>query len=100
MDKHAKLKELETEIAADAALPLREANLVFGEGNVDCDVMFVGEAPGFNEDRLKRPFVGRGGAERGQNHISFPQAAQVNCAILKLCNIKGVFGFGRRSWWY
>lgn len=48
-------------MAADVTLPLRESNLVFGEGNIDCEVMFVGEAPGQNEDRLKRPFVGRGG---------------------------------------
>ena len=61
MDKQAKLKELEAEMVADAGLPLRESNLVFGEGNIDCDVMFIGEAPGQNEDRLKRPFVGRGG---------------------------------------
>ncbi len=61
MDKQTELKNLEAEMVADATLPLRESNLVFGEGNVDCDVMFVGEAPGFNEDRLKRPFVGRGG---------------------------------------
>jgi uracil-DNA glycosylase family 4 len=61
MDKQAELKKLEAEIAANAVLPLRESNLVFGEGNVDCDAMFIGEAPGLNEDRLKRPFVGRGG---------------------------------------
>jgi uracil-DNA glycosylase len=60
MDKLAELKNLETEIAA-APLPLREANLVFGEGSADCAVMFVGEAPGFHEDQLKRPFVGRAG---------------------------------------
>ncbi len=48
-------------MVANISLPLREANLVFGEGNVDCEVMFIGEAPGMNEDRLKRPFVGRGG---------------------------------------
>lgn len=48
-------------MARDGALPLRESNLVFGEGNADCEVMFIGEAPGFHEDRLKRPFVGRGG---------------------------------------
>ena len=60
MDKLAELKNLESEIAA-AALPLRESNLVFGEGNIDCEAMFIGEAPGANEDRLKRPFVGRGG---------------------------------------
>jgi len=61
MDKQTELTNLETEIAADVTLPLREANLVFGEGNINCDVMFIGEAPGQNEDRLKRPFVGRGG---------------------------------------
>ena len=61
MDKHKELKKLEAEMAADGTLPLHESNLVFGEGNIDCDVMFIGEAPGQNEDRLKRPFVGRGG---------------------------------------
>jgi DNA polymerase len=60
MDKRAELKKLEEEMVS-ATLPLREMNLVFGEGNVDCKVMFVGEAPGENEDRLRRPFVGRGG---------------------------------------
>jgi uracil-DNA glycosylase family 4 len=61
MDKLAELKKLEDELMTNTALPLRESNLVFGEGNIDCDVMFIGEAPGMNEDRLKRPFVGRGG---------------------------------------
>jgi DNA polymerase len=61
MDKAAELKKIEEEMAANSALPLREASLVFGEGNIDCDVMFIGEAPGVNEDRLRRPFVGRGG---------------------------------------
>ncbi len=61
MDKAAELKKLEQEIAARRDLPLMESNLVFGEGNIDCKVMFIGEAPGATEDRLKRPFVGRGG---------------------------------------
>jgi uracil-DNA glycosylase family 4 len=62
MDKVAELKKIEAEMAANTALPLRDtANLVFGEGNVDCAVLFIGEAPGVNEDRLRRPFVGRGG---------------------------------------
>ena len=60
MDKLAELKRLEEEMMG-ATLPLRESNLVFGEGDIDCAVMFIGEAPGENEDRLKRPFVGRGG---------------------------------------
>lgn len=35
--------------------------MVFGEGNPDADIVFVGEAPGFEEDRQGRPFVGRAG---------------------------------------
>jgi uracil-DNA glycosylase family 4 len=34
---------------------------VFGEGSPDAEVMFVGEAPGEQEDRTGRPFVGRAG---------------------------------------
>lgn len=61
-DKAVALKNIEDEMTENTALPLYgAANLVFGEGNVDCDVMFIGEAPGVNEDRLRRPFVGRGG---------------------------------------
>ncbi len=60
MDKRAELQKLEAEMAL-APLPLRESNLVFGEGSFDCEVMFIGEAPGETENRLVRPFVGRGG---------------------------------------
>jgi len=35
--------------------------IVFGEGNADAQVMFIGEAPGAEEDRTGRPFVGRAG---------------------------------------
>ncbi|MFM7808668.1 MAG: uracil-DNA glycosylase [Planctomycetota bacterium] len=35
--------------------------LVFGEGNPDAELVFVGEAPGETEDKLGRPFVGRAG---------------------------------------
>jgi uracil-DNA glycosylase len=36
-------------------------NPVFGMGNADADLMFVGEAPGFHEDQQGKPFVGRAG---------------------------------------
>ena len=36
-------------------------NPVFGEGNPKAKIMFVGEAPGFNEDRKGRPFCGAAG---------------------------------------
>ena len=35
--------------------------VVFGEGTVDAGMMFIGEGPGADEDRLGRPFVGRSG---------------------------------------
>src|SRR3954449_6978730 len=35
--------------------------VVFGAGHADADLMFVGEAPGANEDRMGRPFVGQAG---------------------------------------
>jgi DNA polymerase len=34
---------------------------VFGAGNADAELMFVGEAPGANEDRMGLPFVGQAG---------------------------------------
>jgi len=36
-------------------------SVVFGAGNADADLMFVGEAPGANEDRMGLPFVGQAG---------------------------------------
>jgi len=36
-------------------------NVVFGEGNENADIMFVGEGPGYNEDIKARPFVGKAG---------------------------------------
>jgi DNA polymerase len=60
-NKKESLEKLEKELRANKKMPLMEANLVFGEGNIDCEVMFIGEAPGFHEDKLGRPFVGRAG---------------------------------------
>lgn len=46
-----------------ANLPLKEnaTNLVFGKGNFNADIMFIGEAPGKNEDVQGMPFVGAAG---------------------------------------
>ena len=48
-------REVCPELAAGAT------QLVFGEGNPDADVVFVGEAPGKKEDEAGRPFVGAAG---------------------------------------
>jgi uracil-DNA glycosylase family 4 len=36
-------------------------NVVFGEGHPNADIVFIGEGPGQEEDKLARPFVGRAG---------------------------------------
>ncbi len=48
-----------------ADLPLKKSakNIVFGQGNNDADLFFIGEAPGRKEDQLGRPFVGLAGRE-------------------------------------
>lgn len=63
MTKEQELKELERQIEQNETIPLKSplTNLVFGEGDVNARVIFIGEAPGFHEDRLKRPFVGNAG---------------------------------------
>lgn len=62
MEKSEALAELKMEIEADGALPaFGGANLVFGEGSPEADVMFIGEAPGYHENELRRPFVGQAG---------------------------------------
>src|SRR4051794_22527820 len=43
------------------ALHQTRTTVVFGAGNADADLMFIGEAPGANEDRLGLPFVGQAG---------------------------------------
>jgi uracil-DNA glycosylase len=45
----------------DCPLKASRTRLVFGAGNADADIMFVGEAPGAREDELGLPFVGPAG---------------------------------------
>lgn len=61
MSKAELLAKLKEEISSDKSLPLSESNLVFGEGDPEAEVIFIGEAPGFYENREGRPFVGRAG---------------------------------------
>jgi DNA polymerase len=43
------------------ALAAGRTQVVFGAGHPDADLMFVGEAPGFHEDKQGVPFVGQAG---------------------------------------
>lgn len=57
------LKDLYGEASKCVRCPLHQTrtNVVFGAGNADAELMFIGEAPGANEDRLGLPFVGAAG---------------------------------------
>jgi len=62
--KQTKLDEIKQAILDKKVTPELAASatqLVFGDGNTDADMVFVGEAPGKNEDLQGKPFVGAAG---------------------------------------
>lgn len=63
-EKAAAMADLRQRVLACAKCPNLVAarnNIVFGVGDIHSDLMFVGEAPGADEDRLGEPFVGAAG---------------------------------------
>ncbi|HEX8068145.1 MAG TPA: uracil-DNA glycosylase [Thermoleophilaceae bacterium] len=62
-ERREQLIEAYREVGACRLCPLGSSrtNPVFGMGNADAELMFVGEAPGAEEDRQGKPFVGRAG---------------------------------------
>ena len=63
MDKQSQLDALKAKIESDMTCPLKDAatNIVFGKGDPNADILFIGEAPGRNEDLQGLPFVGAAG---------------------------------------
>lgn len=63
MKKKKHFNKLKKEMLENDTLPLKSGatNLVLGEGNLDADVIFIGEGPGYWEDKKGRPFVGAAG---------------------------------------
>jgi uracil-DNA glycosylase len=62
--RRERLVELYKEASTCTLCPLAETRtkVVFGAGHADADLMFIGEAPGAEEDRQGLPFVGRAGS--------------------------------------
>lgn len=63
-EKQQRLQQLADQFEQDTkvqALRPPDTNLVFGEGDPDAKLMFIGEGPGEEEDRTGRPFVGPAG---------------------------------------
>jgi uracil-DNA glycosylase family 4 len=62
--KQAKLDAIKQKILDDKVTPdlaAEATQLVFGEGSPDAEMVFIGEAPGKNEDLQGKPFVGAAG---------------------------------------
>lgn len=57
------LSELEKIVQKCTRCPLAQTrtNVVFGEGSPENLIMFIGEGPGYHEDQLGKPFVGKAG---------------------------------------
>src|SRR5689334_25155745 len=62
-ERKAALDAIAAEVRACQRCPLAAGRTlaVPGEGDPDTEVVLIGEGPGFNEDRLGRPFIGRAG---------------------------------------
>jgi uracil-DNA glycosylase len=62
-ERREELVQLYREVQNCRRCPLHatRTQVVFGAGNADADLMFVGEAPGFHEDQQGIPFVGAAG---------------------------------------
>lgn len=64
LDKEKMLERIKVDILKQKICPelaSRATQLVFGDGNPDADLVFIGEAPGKNEDIQGLPFVGVAG---------------------------------------
>ena len=61
--RHAPLEEFQQQVSGCTKCRLAEGRtqVVFGVGDPDADLMLVGEAPGFHEDKQGVPFVGQAG---------------------------------------
>ena len=85
------------EVAAEAAgctkcrLAEGRTQVVFGVGNPDADVMFIGEAPGFHEDKQGEPFVGAAGQllTRMVNEVLDMSRDEVYIANVLMCRPPG-----------
>jgi len=83
--KAERLKALEDKLRNCERCPLCEGRtqVIFGDGNPEADLVFVGEAPGRDEDIQGKPFVGRA----GQLLTKMINAMQLKREDVYICNV-------------
>ena len=84
-EKRSDLEAVREDLGECRRCPLHSGrkNIVFGEGNPRADLVFVGEAPGADEDLQGRPFVGRA----GQLLTKIIEAMKMKRREVYICNI-------------
>jgi DNA polymerase len=86
-ERREQLVTLYKDVSSCTRCPLHETRTkaVFGAGNADADLMFVGEAPGAEEDKQGLPFVGRAGQLLNQmlEEIGLSREDVFICNVLK-----------------
>ncbi len=82
------------------ALAAGRTQVVFGSGDPDADLMFVGEAPGFHEDQQGVPFVGQAGKllERLLGEIGLQRSDVYIANVLKCLRYDALVQLGDGSW--
>jgi uracil-DNA glycosylase family 4 len=87
LDRTQQLASFERLVSSCTRCPLAQGRtqVVFGSGNPDADLMFVGEAPGFHEDQQGYPFVGQAGKllEKLLEGIGLQRSHVYICNVLK-----------------
>ena len=98
MNKSDMLQTLEEKVCDCTKCPelaTNRTNTVFGEGNPDADLVFVGEGPGKREDATGRPFVG----DAGKLLDNILAACELNRDEVYICNaIKCRPEYNRTPW--
>jgi DNA polymerase len=86
----AELEEQQVRICPKCRLAETRTQTVFGEGDVDAPIFFIGEGPGETEDKTGRPFVGRAGQLLDQMIVAMGlKRGQVYIANIVKCRPPG-----------
>lgn len=82
---HETLKAIQADLGdcRRCRLADKRRHIVFGAGNANADLVFVGEAPGYDEDRQGHPFVGKA----GQLLTKIIQAMNCSRETVYICNV-------------
>jgi uracil-DNA glycosylase family 4 len=101
-ERREQLKAVYEQAKGCTRCPLHQTRttVVFGSGNADADLMFVGEAPGANEDKQGLPFVGQAGKllTKLLNEIGLDRGEVFICNTVKCLRDNAMVQLADGSW--